>query len=355
MSSLTASEPKRESGSLSEKIKLIATIIGIASPILALLTFVGLKPDKTKLLEWEYISKSTLVNSSAESVDKIEVAYSGRKIKQLTAISGRLSNVGSLPIDSSDVKDGAYPEIHFPSEVISAEMKGANRNGIKASVKTSGTSVFIEHGLLNPGDSIAVSLLVEGDFPDTNALPKVNFRILGIEEPSTRYPATKVDRASVVFFSFSKPIEFIVLIAASCSFLLCIAFVAVGGDSILKQVLPSKQIRRITEGAISSFNPDQKFSFQKHLAARYFFELRSPSDKLARTLIEETPISDGESHRDFAERVAVLVRKQLTQSSFISRLLRVKVEIFAVSLFIIVTVATALVFAACWHRQLNGV
>src|ERR1044071_10361358 len=95
MASVSEEKTSAERKSWTEKIKLIATIVGILSPILALATFIGFKPEKTKSLEWVYLSKSSLVNTTAASSEKIEVVYDGRKIKQLSVVSARLSNPGA--------------------------------------------------------------------------------------------------------------------------------------------------------------------------------------------------------------------------------------------------------------------
>ena len=70
-----------------EQIKLILTIVGVLSPIIALATFLGFKPEKRKALEWEYVAKGSLVDPSVVSVEKIKVVYDGREITQLTTRS----------------------------------------------------------------------------------------------------------------------------------------------------------------------------------------------------------------------------------------------------------------------------
>jgi hypothetical protein len=201
--------------SFSEKLKLWATAIGILSPILALFTFVGLKPEKKKQLEWEYVSKNSLVNPDAGSSEKIEVSYEGRKIKQLAVVSGRLLNNGTLPIESSDVKDDAYPTLEFRINVISAEIKSRNRNGIKAEISTTKDSVKIKNGLLNPGDELNIQILLEGDVPNLTELPNITYRIAGIEETSTKFPTLPAAKIRPAFFNFPPPIEYLILLAAS--------------------------------------------------------------------------------------------------------------------------------------------
>jgi hypothetical protein len=188
MPEMESKNPSAQNEKWTEKFKLIAAVIGIASPILAFATFLGLKPEKRKALEWEYLSKSSLVNPSAAAVEKIEVSYEQRKIKQLTVISARLVNVGAIPIDGNDVKDGAFPTVTFTNgvNVIGAEIKDRTPSNLKAAITFGTNYVRLEHGLLNPTDSVLLQLVLEGDPGELTSLPPVAYRISGITTPTTR-------------------------------------------------------------------------------------------------------------------------------------------------------------------------
>ena len=54
-------EPGSRGSDVTEKIKIVGAVVGIVSALAAVATFVGFKPEKRKTLEWEYVSKSSLV------------------------------------------------------------------------------------------------------------------------------------------------------------------------------------------------------------------------------------------------------------------------------------------------------
>jgi hypothetical protein len=85
-------------------------------------------------------------------------------------VSARLTNIGGAPIQETDVESTSngrrYPSVDFSStkaKVLNCNITGSNPAKITASCAVANNSVRLEHGLLNPGDSISVEIRLEGD------------------------------------------------------------------------------------------------------------------------------------------------------------------------------------------------
>src|ERR1017187_589695 len=210
-----------EQGVWKERLKLLLAIFGALSPIISIAAFLGLQPEKRKALEWEYVTKSSLVNASATNFSII-VLYGSRQIQQLTTVSARLTNTGGAPIQETDVESTVsgrkYPSVDFAStkaKVLNCNITGSNRPNITASCAVADNSVRLEHGLLNPGDSISVEIRLEGDPGDIHHLPRVTYRIAGIPSESTRYPSAGDTPVRVALLSMPLALEWAVLAVAS--------------------------------------------------------------------------------------------------------------------------------------------
>jgi len=267
-----SNEPGSRSSDVAEKIKIVGTVVGIVSAVAAVATFIGFKPEKRKVIEWEYVSKSSLVNPATSATEKIQVFYDARQIKQLTVITAKLSNTGSLAVDGSDEM---YPVVKFSEKVIRADTKEPNRLGIRAEARFDEHSVEIRHGLLNPGDSIPIEILIEGDPGKITAFPPVLYRISGIEQPVTRYPAAVQARVGVAYFNFARPLEYLILIFVSFAPVLFSLLVAAGIALSLESMFPEKKLARILKNP-ASISVREGNSAQDKLAKKVYVDLPRP-------------------------------------------------------------------------------
>jgi len=213
---MAASEEKA-TANWSDRLKMVLQVVGLASPIIALLAFLGLQPEKRKALEWQYVAKSSLLNAPSTTAN-IKILYDDHPIRQLTTISARLANTGGTPIQSSDVEgtttERKFAAITFDSaraRILNCNVTGSNRSNVTAQCRVADNSVHIEHGLLNPGDSIGVELRLEGDPGDIRQLPKVQYRIAGISEETTTYPPEHDISVAATYPGFARRPEFILL------------------------------------------------------------------------------------------------------------------------------------------------
>jgi len=348
MSSL--STDNRLNSGFAEKIKVVGAIVGILSAV-ALATFIGFKPEKKKLLEWEYVSKSSLVNQSAPAADKIQVFYENRQIKQLTVITAKLSNVGSVPVEGSDE---VFPKVTFVEKVISADAKEPNRRGIKAEARFDEHSVEVRHGLLNPGDSIPVQILIEGDPGEPGSLPPVMYRIAGIEEPLTRYPSPTQTRVGVAYFHFARPVEYTILIVTSFIPLLVVGLALAAYFEALDSFFPERKLRKIRKQAtLIAFQGGDTVG--EKLGKILYRELPNPLDKKAQDLAKNIEPNPDESLNDYVNRAIDLIEPQV-KPKLISQRFKALDKSAAISAIVIlgVAVASALVLLGSWHRIITN-
>jgi hypothetical protein len=355
MATTTLNDQNSAKTEWTERIKLAATIIGVVSPILALATFIGFKPEKTKTLTLEYISKSTLVDKTAVG-EKIEVSYNGRKITQLTAISARLENTGSIAIDENDVKDDAYPKLVFHSNILSAEIKSTNREGIIGRVIVETNVVRIKTGLLNPGDLLSLQILLEGDPGEITNLPKVSYRISDIEEPRTVYPSLPTQHTDVAYFKFPKITEYVITIVASVTPVFMIILLWAAASDIISGAFPSKKLAAKLGAIRKLINMSASGKqLQISAAAAFYGQLGPPYDGRARDLILTMLPSGSESSVDYVERIISAVRTGILPHGFTQRIRAVdQSAIFGGIIVFALFIPTALIMMGSWRYLLSS-
>jgi hypothetical protein len=91
--------------SWSDRIRTTGSFASAIALLFAVATYIGIKPEKKKQIEWQYQSVSTLVNRTGIG-NNIEVMLGPRKLEQVTAVTAKLSNTGEIPVDATEVKDG---------------------------------------------------------------------------------------------------------------------------------------------------------------------------------------------------------------------------------------------------------
>jgi hypothetical protein len=342
---------------LMERVKAYLPLFTVLSAIVALFTFIGLKPEKEKELEWEYLSRNSLVNSSAAETDKIRVSFDGRPIRQLTVISARLNNSGDLPIASNDINDGRYPTVKFNDTVtvIAAEIKMQNPADVVAHLFVDANKITVNHGLLNPGDWIGVQILVEGDPGDVSQLPAATARISGITSLTTRYPAPTTKNVGVAYFQFSRLTEIFLLILASMVPSIALIYVVMAIHSELGQYLSAKKaainVRMITNNYAEERQMTE--SERERLGTKFQDAIPFPWRMAITKLVDTAPIRDGETIAEFLKRIEPSLLRE-TPKNFIGRL-RVldSGAVSGVALITLVTVPITLLLVGAWYRVLN--
>jgi hypothetical protein len=136
----------------------IATVVGTVVALITLYLAAG--PNKT--LELRSISSLFLVAPDASGIPGFAISVNGASVKQPFQWTGDLVAGGREPIRASDIEQPV--EIAFgAARVLSTSataIQPIQLPGIRA--ESSENSVRIVHGLMNPGDRIRISVILDG-------------------------------------------------------------------------------------------------------------------------------------------------------------------------------------------------
>ena len=352
-----------ETAAWRERLKLLLAVFGTLGPIIAIAAFLGLQPEKRKALEWEYVAETSVVNASASNLS-ITVLYGGRQIQQLTTVSARLANTGGAPIQETDVESTAggrkYPSVDFGStkaKVLNCDITGSNRPNITASCAVADNSVRLEHGLLNPGDSISVEIRLEGDPGDIHHLPRVTYRIAGIPSESTRYPSAGDTPVRVALLSMPLALEWAVLAVASALPIASLFLFGAVYRTAYQAAFPplsktTDLIRQVLAGLDKNAGPAD---LQAQAARVVHASLPGPIDRRAQSAIEELVLVVNESPDAFINRAEAAASSALYRSPLRERLKAINgFEIVLGSLALLMGIAASLVVGAAWVRAVAG-
>jgi hypothetical protein len=231
---------------------------------------------------------STAIINLAHVPEDLAVTYAGVQIQNLTTIGFELSNTGNKPIQAGQLIE--IPRITFrnSARVLSAHIDSAFPPDVEAVLNTTPdkSSVAIEFPLLNVGDRVSFSVLVDQASPTY----RTSARIVGIRELTFAKapPRAKLNLGSVSWGSF------IVLGATSFCFLILI----VGGMSLAEE----RRTNQLWKARLIRFPKNVSSStFRK-----YFDELfrgikidseRAPIRQLLDALPPEKLFSDADNKR----------------------------------------------------------
>jgi hypothetical protein len=343
--STSLNQPK---SSWAEQLKPWAPIIAICSLILTLATFVGLKPEKRKRLEWQYLSKSTLINQGLGR-EKITITYDERKIPQLTTVMGKLVNTGDLPIDSSDVKDQSFASLTFANPILAAEIKAVNPRGIKATTEIRApNTVVIDHGLLNPGDAVTVQVILEGEV-GTN-LPPVDYRIAGIKEAVTTFEPQRRP-VGVVLIKAAPVTTFLLLFCGSVGTFVWVGILLIGLVDTMRGIFTEKDFEGALLKAKTGALNNSGLAIQRSAEISFDAWLKSFGNIAAS--IKDTPPTKEESAESYINRLAELAKARF-RPSLVDRLRRRYQDALWVFAFLALSASTGLIVGAAWLRFLRG-
>lgn len=135
-------------------ISLLVAMLGVVVPIV-----------------WDYYSgrkgvSLTLIShsqviSSSNAVDGLEISYKGTKLSSLSRMTFLVENTGSKPILASDVVSPIKIQVSERSNVLDVIVDSRKPENLDVQTTSSSRSVEVDFSLLNPGDTVLVSLLVD--------------------------------------------------------------------------------------------------------------------------------------------------------------------------------------------------
>jgi hypothetical protein len=155
---------------------VLATVfVGVLGSLVTV--FLYRKQQQRKSLTYA-IKVTQLVSVHSEAQDHITIFYEGEQIERVHLVEVPLENSGNVPIIERDFERPLVVELGEGAEVLTVEAPEVEPSEIEPVTTIDGTSVTVSPLLLNPGDTLAVKLLV-GDFAGEASL---HSRIVGIKQ-----------------------------------------------------------------------------------------------------------------------------------------------------------------------------
>src|SRR5262245_14763372 len=326
-------------GRFRRQIEILAALATIVALGIAIMQW---RTHPRKVLEVTYIAKLSLVNPAGAS-EKVRVTYDGQYVKNLTKLSARVSNIGDTPIEKRDIEEPLVFTLQSGA-VLAAEIVSTQPSGLRVGKTHDPRSVRLDHGLLNPGDSIALEILTDGD----PGWPSASARVSGVQALSVTIPSTDgTGPPRIAWFRLSRQTEYSILTISSVAVvgMLVVSAVAMR-EILLSAIFPMVFYRGKINQAFreaESFPPSE---VQTKLAERLWMLLPSGVDNAVRDTITSLKAIPGETTAGFLERV----RRELRSfKNLLQRLRRVKIVDTLIFVAIVAAaVSCGLIVAGAW-------
>jgi len=179
----------------------VATILGLIITILVIL-----QPHTRKVLQVRYVAKVSLVRPEARVTSRVKVMFDSLVVLSPTKLFLRVTNAGDVPIEQRDIEQPLTFRFD-KGKVLSAILSSRSPANLEAELQMTDNGIVLRHGLLNPGDGVAIEALLDGDPP----WPAAICRISGIARPKILLPDDKVKQVRVAFFGMPRIAEIIVV------------------------------------------------------------------------------------------------------------------------------------------------
>lgn len=137
-------------------ISLIISILSIAVP-----TYFSIEQSKEKSLSIIEKSRQAFFEKSVNAPTELSLQLNGRPVKTPWALTLSYENSGRIPVLRNEIESPI--EIKFRnSNIIDAQIINKSPSNIAATIIKTQKSIQIAQGLLNPGDKIQISILLDG-------------------------------------------------------------------------------------------------------------------------------------------------------------------------------------------------
>jgi hypothetical protein len=167
----------------------LGTIAALVLAALGIIVPIGWDQYKNKAsIQFRLIGMSTVV-SPVSGVEKVQLAYDGRSVANVSKIDIVLSNTGRTPIRQADIV--VPPQVQLlDGDVLDVRLQSVRPLGVEATfaADTGARAVSVLFPLLNPGDVVSFSILA------STVTPRVRFggRIAGVPAIAFRDDRTSV-------------------------------------------------------------------------------------------------------------------------------------------------------------------
>ena len=141
---------------------MVAAAAGVVTVVGAFLIYRWQR--ERKCLDYEFVSGARLLNQRTRELAKIELQYQGRIIADPYLMLVRFINAGNKPITPEDLDWPVHIETQgVENYPLSAGVSETSNSDLRAEVTLEPDGGTLEPLLLNPGDWVTMSLLLDGE------------------------------------------------------------------------------------------------------------------------------------------------------------------------------------------------
>lgn len=149
-------------------LTFIATVVGIAIPV-----WLWRADLTSKSLSLQLASQTPLTSESAGAIKGLEVSMDGVKIVSPTLSVVTLLNDGKKPLPTTDFEAPVEVRVASGSRIIRAEVTSSQPKDIEAKIQWDNAAVRFLPVLMNPEESVTVSILTEDPRPSFSSRARV--------------------------------------------------------------------------------------------------------------------------------------------------------------------------------------
>ena len=375
---VTQDREKQLSSQLPTWARWMAFAVTVASLAIAGAGFIwGLRVEKRKRLDFVYLAKLSLV--SPELRGQVGVTFEDRNINNLTKLSARVTNSGDIPIEKRDIEQPPTITFNPGISVLEAKITERNPNGVIVDIKVLGpkitelnpkgdqvesntpepNQIVIDHGLLNPGDSITFEVLLDGEL---SGWPEPTMRISGVQPSRARVPTDQLVTYSVAFFPMPRTLEYLTLVLGSIvgigTFILSLIALPImvkrlrlpgNLDEIFDQRIILGTLKRDPSATLDAPTVEK---IREYLANYVYSRLQGPMDMIAKRAVESVSFSPHSNHTaaEFLKIARHAVEDTLRSTPLRKRVDTGELAIFV--LFLLIGVTISLVMSGSWRMFL---
>lgn len=231
---MESTEAPSERRSKSRILEIAGLFVAIVTLVVSVL--LSARAEKKKELSIRYAARVPLVATEAKRAGDLAVTYRGVVAKDPYLLTAQVENTGNLPIEKRDIEK-PLTLAFSQGKVLRAQISGRKPAVVEAVLTQNNNSVTVNHGLLNPGDSIAFNIIFDGP-PN---YPAARFRISDVPEPIVTVPTVDRRQYTATWPSLGARISFLLVGLSSLLPLFCFAV----GFALLGSVVATLLPRRV--------------------------------------------------------------------------------------------------------------
>lgn len=235
---------------------------------------------------WTVTSRSLL---TTEVRANLTILFNEISVELPWVYTVRLTNTGSLPIESRDVEK-PLTMTFTDSRIVHAEITTKEPHDVEANAIHSSDELTLRHGLLNPGDWFEADVLFDGQPPQ----PALSYRVTGLNTPlqiTEFQPA--VDEAFILWLPV--PARYFVVTIVSLCVIAFFVLVFYWFKQVIASLIlsPDRILNRLPDKLKERMQADKEA-----LAEEIWMKLPSPLDDQVREAIISTPFDASSASRD---------------------------------------------------------